>query len=137
MRHKVAGRKLNRSPSHRHALRKNMLCAFFEHHRIITTVPKAKSLRPEAEKLITLARTKTVANVRRVVAKLGNHAHAKAVARHLFDDIAPLFADRPGGYTRIMRLMERRLGDGGERAIIELVNYSPTAKTGADISDSE
>lgn len=137
MRHKVAGRKLNRSPSHRHALRKNMLCAFFQHHRIITTIAKAKELRPEAEKLITLARTKSVANVRRVVAKLGNHAHAKSIARHLFDDIAPAFADRPGGYTRIMRLMERRLGDGGERAIIELVNYSPADKVGADSSDSE
>ena len=104
------------------------MCELFKHHRIVTTVPKAKEIRPHAEKLITLARNKTLANVRRAIAELGSNQQAKDVARHLFDEIAPTFADRPGGYTRIIRLPNRRLGDGGEQAIFELVNYQPTPK---------
>lgn len=135
MRHRVAGRKLNRSPSHRKRLKQNLACQLFKHHRIVTTVEKAKEIRPYAEKLITLARTKNVANVRRAVMLLGNSQEAKSVARHLFDDIAPTFSDRPGGYTRILRLSKRRLGDGGEQAVFELVNYQPGAGVGADDDD--
>ncbi|MEZ6196010.1 MAG: 50S ribosomal protein L17 [Planctomycetota bacterium] len=126
MRHRVAGRKLNRSPSHRKALRENLASALIEHHRIITTVAKAKEIRPYVEKLVTLARVKNVANVRRAVALLGNSAHSKALAKHLFDEIAPTMEGRPGGYTRILRLSERRLGDGSEKALIEFVNYAPS-----------
>lgn len=133
MRHRVAGRKLNRSPSHRKALRQNMTCELFKHHRIVTTVQKAKEMRPFAEKLITLAKEKNVANVRRAVTLLGSNKQAKDVARHLFDDIAPTFADRPGGYTRVMRLSKRRLGDSGEKAIIELVNYQPADQASDDV----
>ncbi|MCA9322352.1 MAG: 50S ribosomal protein L17 [Planctomycetes bacterium] len=127
MRHRVAGRKLNRSRPHYRRLMQNLMCQLFQHHRIVTTVEKAKEVRPQAERLITLAREKTLANVRRAVTELGSNRQAKDTARHLFDDIAPLFADRPGGYLRILRLSDRRLGDGGERAIIELVNYEPVA----------
>ena len=126
MRHRVAGRKLNRSRPHYARLMQNLACQLFKHHRIVTTISKAKEVRPYAEKLITLAREKNLANVRKAVTLLGSNSQAKDVARHLFDDIAPTFAERPGGYTRILRLGERRLGDGGERAIIELVNYEPS-----------
>ncbi|HGY89612.1 MAG TPA: 50S ribosomal protein L17 [Planctomycetes bacterium] len=128
MRHRLAGRKLNRSRPHYKRLLQNLACHLFQHHRIVTTVAKAKELRPYAEKLITLAKEKNIPNVRRAVAALGNNRQAKDVARHLFDDIAPTMKDRPGGYTRILRLSNRRLGDGGEQAIIELVNYEPAAQ---------
>ncbi|MEE9393793.1 MAG: 50S ribosomal protein L17 [Planctomycetota bacterium] len=137
MRHRVAGRKLNRSPSHRKALRQNMACAILEHGRIVTTVTKAKEIRPYIEKLVTLGKTKNVANVRRAVARLGNNNRAKELARHLFDNVSPTMKDRPGGYTRILRLSERRLGDGSEKAIIEFVNYNPAAKAEAAAAGDE
>lgn len=132
MRHRVAGRKLNRSPEHRRRLLQNMTMQLFKHGRIVTTVEKAKETRPYAEKLITLAKDKTVANVRRAVSLLGSHQEAKDVARHLFDNIAPSFKERPGGYTRILRLSERRLGDGGSKAVFELVSYAPGQDTTED-----
>jgi large subunit ribosomal protein L17 len=100
---------------------RNQLTALFTHERIITTVAKAKDLRPQAEKMVTLARTGTLANRRRILRSISD---AGAV-RKLFDDIAPRFADRPGGYTRIMRLGRRR-GDNAELAIIEFVDYVPS-----------
>jgi len=118
MRHRVHGRKLGRTSSHRKALFRNQLTALFTHERIITTVAKAKELRPIAERMVTLARTGTLAARRRVAAMISD----KGVAKRLFDEIAPRFADRPGGYTRIMRLGRRR-GDNAELAIIEFVDY--------------
>jgi len=118
MRHRVHGRKLGRTSSHRKALFRNQLTALFTHERIITTVPKAKELRPIAERMVTMARTGTLAARRRVGAMISD----KEIARRLFDEIAPRFADRPGGYTRIMRL-GRRHGDNAELAIIEFVDY--------------
>jgi len=118
MRHRVHGRKLGRTSSHRKALFRNQLTALFTHERIITTVPKAKELRPIAERMVTLARTGTLAARRRVGAMISD----KEIARRLFDEIAPRFADRPGGYTRIMRL-GRRHGDNAELAIIEFIDY--------------
>ena len=106
----------------------NLACELFKNHRIVTTLEKAKEARPFAEKLITMARTKSLVNVRRAVAMLGGNRHAKDVARHLFDEIAPTFTDRNGGYTRILLLSERRLGDGGSKAVFELVNYKPKPK---------
>lgn len=134
MRHRNVGRKLGRNASHRKALKMNLTCELFKHHRIVTTVEKAKETRPFAERLITLARTKSLVNVRRAVSLLGNNRHAKAVAKHLFDEIAPSMQGRPGGYTRIVRLSTRRLGDGGSEAVFELVNYKPKAKTEAPVA---
>lgn len=128
MRHRIAEKKLGRTTAHRKALLMNLTCELFKHHRIVTTVEKAKATRPFAEKLITMAREKSLVNVRRAVSMLGNNRHAKDVARHLFDEIAPTFKDRAGGYTRILKLTNRRLGDGGAQAIIELVNYQPKPK---------
>lgn len=122
MRHRVHGRKLGRTSSHRKAMFRNQLTALFTHERIITTVAKAKDLRPQAERMVTLARTGTLANRRRILSSVSD----KEVVEKLFSDIAPRFADRPGGYTRIMRL-GRRHGDGAEMAIIEFVDYVPSS----------
>jgi large subunit ribosomal protein L17 len=118
MRHRVQGRKLGRTSSHRKALFRNQLTALFEHERIVTTLAKAKELRPLAERMVTVARTDTLAARRRVATVVQD----REIAKRLFDEIAPRFADRPGGYTRILRLGRRR-GDNAELAIIEFVDY--------------
>jgi large subunit ribosomal protein L17 len=123
MRHLKAGRKLGRNAPHRRALMRNLARALFEHERIITTVEKAKEARRFVEKLITVAK--------RGLAEGGNalHARRRALAKlpdrdavkKLFDEIAPRFMDRPGGYTRVIKRHERRLGDGGCTAFLELL----------------
>jgi large subunit ribosomal protein L17 len=118
MRHRVRGRKLGRTTAHRKALFRNQLTALFTHDRIITTLAKAKELRPVAERMVTLAGTDTLPARRKVLTMVPD----KEVVRRLFDEIAPRFTDRPGGYTRVMRLGRRR-GDGAELAIIEFVDY--------------
>lgn len=120
MRHRVQGRKLGRTTAHRKALFRNQLTSLFTHERIVTTVAKAKELQPQAERMVTLARTGSLADRRLILRTVPN----KEIVRRLFDDIAPRFVDRPGGYTRIMRLGRRR-GDGAELAIIEFVDYEP------------
>jgi large subunit ribosomal protein L17 len=122
MRHRIRGRRLSRSSPHRRALSRNLVSSLFLHGRIITTAPKAKEYRAMAEKLITLAKEKTLHRVRRAAQILGN----KEAVRILFDEIGPSMKDRPGGYTRILKLATPRLGDKGQRVIFELVNYVPT-----------
>jgi large subunit ribosomal protein L17 len=97
---------------------RNQLTALFTHERIVTTLAKAKELRPLAERMVTVAGTGTLPARRKILTMVSD----KEVVRRLFDDIAPRFTDRPGGYTRIMRLGRRR-GDGAELAIIEFVDY--------------
>ena len=123
MRHNVAGKKLDRTSGARLALRRNLIKQFFEHERIHTTKAKAAAIRGEAEKIITIARNSATATdsekvtARRLVAaKLGDNR----VLKRLFDEIAPRFANRPGGYTRVMKLGPR-LGDSAEMVILELV----------------
>lgn len=118
MRHRVHGRKLGRTSAHRKAMTRNQLIALFTHERIITTIAKAKNLRPQAERMVTLARTGTLANRRRILSMIPD----KEIVKRLFDEIAPRFAERPGGYTRILRLGRRR-GDNAELAIIEFIDY--------------
>ncbi len=124
MRHRVHGRKLGRTTAHRQALFRNQLTALFTHERIITTVAKAKDLRPVAERMVTLARTGTLPARRRVLTMVPD----KTVVRRLFEEIAPRFMDRPGGYTRIVRVGQRR-GDGAELAILEFVDYALEEKS--------
>jgi large subunit ribosomal protein L17 len=120
MRHNVAHRKLGRVTPHRIALLRNLATALFERERIRTTLPKAKELRPFAEKLITLAkRDDDRLHARRQAAR---HIQDPAVVKKLFDTIGARFATRPGGYTRILRLGPRH-GDGAEMAYLELVGY--------------
>jgi len=120
MRHRVAHRKLGRTTPHRKALLRNLATALFERERIRTTLPKAKELRPFAERLITLARRDTDRlHARRLAAR---ELQDPAVVKKLFDTIGARFATRPGGYTRILHLGPRK-GDGAEMAYLELVGY--------------
>jgi large subunit ribosomal protein L17 len=116
VRHRNKGRKLSRTHTHRKALLRNMATSLFRHERIETTTAKAKELRPVAERLITLARRGDV-HARRLA---GRKIQDRDVLGKLFDDIAPRYAERPGGYTRILRLGTRK-GDGAEMSLIELV----------------
>jgi large subunit ribosomal protein L17 len=120
MRHRVAHRKLGRVTPHRLALLRNLATALFERERIRTTLPKAKELRPFAEKLITLAKREDGRlHARRQAAR---QLQDPAVVQKLFDTIGARYATRPGGYTRILRLGPRQ-GDGAEMAYLELVGY--------------
>jgi large subunit ribosomal protein L17 len=117
MRHLKAGRKLGRNAPHRLALMRNLARALFEHERIITTVEKAKEARRFVEKLITLGKQGDLHARRLALARLPD----RDIVDKLFNDIAPRFHDRPGGYTRIIKRHERRLGDGGHTAFLELL----------------
>lgn len=135
MRHLKAGRQLGRNAEHRLALMRNLTMALIQHERIVTTVAKAKEVRPFVEKIITLARKGTQHARRLALARLGPMGHARPSAnledeakrdtrkiiKKLFDEIGPRFKDRPGGYTRIIKRHERRLGDAGETAYLELL----------------
>ncbi len=121
MRHRVAGFKLGRTTAHRIAMTRNMTASLIEHERIITTIQKAKAVKPFVEKMITLAKDSSQHNRRQAFSKLRN----KDATIKLFDVLGPRFADRPGGYCRIIKLAKRRLGDGGERAILEFVERTP------------
>jgi large subunit ribosomal protein L17 len=153
MRHRKRGRHLNRKPSHRRSLFRNLARALFTHEKIVTTLPKAKEMRPIVERLITLAKKAnavilaaegkdetevTKARVqalhyrRQAMALLGpthgteiwdkeDKSTGDTVLKKLFREIGPRYADRPGGYTRILKQHYRRLGDAGETAVIELL----------------
>ena len=123
MRHQIAGKKLNRSKGARIALRRNLINQLFTHERIKTTEAKASAIRAQAEKLITAARnsidkseSEKVAARRLVASRVSNHA----IVNKLFDEIAPRFVGRPGGYTRVLKLGPR-LGDAAKMVLIELV----------------
>ena len=141
MRHRVYGRKLGRKTNHRKAMFRNMAVALFTHGQITTTVPKAKALRPFVEKLITMAKKGDLHNRRRAISALGGDKNmmvdeegdgiernrfgelkkAPKIVKHLFEEIAPRYEDRQGGYTRIIRLGTNRLGDGTDLCVIQLV----------------
>ena len=123
MRHRVAGRKLQRTSSHRTAMFRNMAAALIKHEQITTTVPKAKELRPYVEKLITLAKKGGLSNRRLAHARLLDDAQLVK----LFDTLATRYADRQGGYTRIIKA-GIRASDAAPIAIIELVDRDPAAK---------
>jgi large subunit ribosomal protein L17 len=155
MRHRHAGRHLNRNSTHRIALLRNLSRALITHERITTTVAKAKELRPFVEKIITLAKKASLANdgtpagkakslhfLRQAISKLGP-MHGTGVydkkgdlvpvnetlLKKLINEIGPRFKERPGGYTRILKIHTRRLGDAGEQAIIELLKEGETKPT--------
>jgi large subunit ribosomal protein L17 len=125
MRHNMNGRKLGRTSEHRRALFRNQLRSIIAHERIITTLPKAKELRPIIERVITLGRKADSVHARRLVAEWLTD---RSLVKRLFDEIGPRVVSRPGGYTRIVKLGPRR-GDGAELAILEFVDYKlPEAK---------
>ncbi len=124
MRHQRAGRKLGRDSAHRKALYANLASALIEHGRIKTTEAKAKEVRPIVEQMITLGKRGDVSAQRQAVAFL----RSKPIAHRLFSEIAPRFADRTGGYTRVVKLGPRQ-GDAAQMAYLELVDYVPERAT--------
>ena len=126
MRHRKSGRHLNRTSAHRRALMRNLSISLFEHEMIKTTLPKAKELRRVAEPLITLAKKDTVANRRIAFNRLRN----KAAVGKLFSELGPRFRNRPGGYSRVLK-MGFRTGDSAPMALVELVEREYSSDTGA------
>jgi large subunit ribosomal protein L17 len=127
MKHRVAGRRLDRTTEHRTAMFRNMVISLIKHERIVTTTPKAKELKRIAEKVITLAKKGTI-HARRLAHR---DVHDAEALSKLFDTIAPRFAARPGGYTRVVRV-SRRVGDNAELAMIELVERTQAATDGEE-----
>ena len=123
MKHKIKGKKLNRTSSHRKALFKNMAQAIIKHEQIITTLPKAKTMKPIIDKLITLAKKDSLHSRRQAFAKLRDN---KMVTK-LFEILASRYADRKGGYTRVLKA-GYRYGDSAEMAVIELVDRDEAAR---------
>jgi large subunit ribosomal protein L17 len=138
MRHRVAGRELSRTKEHRLALRRNLVASLFEHETISTTMEKAKEVKSFAEKLITLAKKGTLNARRRAISLLGNRnivgvedgveVKKGTVIGKLFSDLGPRYLDRQGGYTRIVRLSLRRLGDNGQLVLLQLVGSEKTVE---------
>jgi len=121
MRHRNAGNKLSRTTSHRTAMERNMAVSLIDHERIVTTLAKAKNVKPFVERLVTLAKVPTLHRRRLAFARLRDDA---AVAK-LFGVLGPRFQSRPGGYCRVLKMAKRRLGDAGERALLEFVERTP------------
>ncbi|MCR9134377.1 MAG: 50S ribosomal protein L17 [Alphaproteobacteria bacterium] len=132
MRHRKSGRKLNRTSSHRKAMFANMAASLIEHEQIVTTLPKAKEIRPVVEKLVTLGKKGDLHSRRRAISKLQD----VEVVRKLFDTIATRYADRHGGYLRIMRAGFRK-GDNAPMAVIEFVDRDVDARGAKDIARVE
>jgi large subunit ribosomal protein L17 len=127
MRHKLAHRKLNRTASHRKAMFANMASSLIEHEQIVTTLPKAKELRPIVEKLVTLAKKGDLNSRRLAIARTRN----KEMSKKLFDVLGPRYKDRQGGYIRIMKA-GFRYGDNAPMAVIEFVDRDESAKGAVD-----
>lgn len=127
MRHGLAHRKLNRTSEHRKAMFANMASSLIEHEQIVTTLPKAKDLRPIVEKLVTLAKKGDLASRRRAISKLRN----QDMAKKLFDVLGPRYEERNGGYVRVMKAGFRH-GDNAPMAVIEFVDRDEDAKGKAD-----
>lgn len=121
MRHSNSGRKFSRTPAHRKAMLLNLARALLTHGRITTTEMKAKDLRGVVEPMVTLAKRNDLHARRLAYRDLNNHA----LVKHLFDNIGPVFAETPGGYTRVVKLAERRKGDNAPMAIIEFSREVP------------
>ena len=142
MRHRIAGRQLSRTSEHRLAMRRNLVSSLFEHETVSTTIQKAKEVQSFAEKLITLSKKGTLASRRRAISLLGNrliysdddgkNSRSGSVIGKLFSEIGPRYLDRSGGYTRIIRLSKRRLGDNGQLVLLQLVGQEETAEQPGD-----
>ena len=123
MRHRISGRKLNRTSQHRNMLFRNMAQALIKHEQIVTTLPKAKELRPIVEKLVTLSRKNSLHARRQAISKLQD----SSMVTKLFDVLGPRYADRAGGYTRIIK-SGFRYGDSAPMAVIEFIDRDRDAK---------
>lgn len=138
MRHRVAGRRLSRTCQHRLAMRRNLVASLFEHETVSTTIEKAKEVKSFAEKLITLAKKGTLSARRRAISLLGNRdivsdendkaVRNSTVVGKLFSELGPRYLDRSGGYTRIIRLSLKRLGDNGQLVLLQLIGRDEGSK---------
>ncbi len=138
MRHRVAGRQLSRNTAHRRAMRRNMAQSLIEHETISTTIQKAKEIKPFVEKLITLAKRGKLQHRRRAISLLGNRrivaledgepVQKGTVIGKLFSELGPRYLDRPGGYSRIVHLSLRRLGDNGQLVLLQLLGKDEPVK---------
>ena len=136
MRHRLFGKELSRTSSHRKALRRNMAASLIQHGAIRTTLIKAKELRKFVENIITIAKQNTLAARRRVISIMGDRRMTDnegefldlSVVQKLFSEVAPKYASRNGGYTRIIRLAERRIGDSGKQVLLQLVEEAAAEK---------
>jgi large subunit ribosomal protein L17 len=144
MRHKSKGRKFGRKSPQRNALKRDIVNSLFRHGRITTTLPRAKEFRAYAERMITIGKRGSAATkagdkvvalnaYRRLIAEL----HDETIVAKLVSEIAPAFADRPGGYTRVVKLTKVRKGDAAPTALFELVNYEPPAPAEGDETPAE
>jgi large subunit ribosomal protein L17 len=135
--HMIRGRQLSRDSEHRTAMRRNLVQSLFEHGKVRTTLPKAKEVQAMAEKLITLARKGTLNSRRRVISILNDRRlvdddqefTGQSVVQKLFTDVAPKFVDRPGGYSRIIKLPDYRIGDAASLVLLQLLTEE-SAPTG-------
>ena len=151
MRHRKAGFKLGRTSTHRTATLRNLAAGLIEHGQITTTVHKAKAVQPFVEKLITLAKRGDLHSRRLVLARLrdrimtgdesvlernryGKLRKGPKLVKHLFEEVAPRFADRPGGYTRIVRLGKKRIGDNAELCVIQFCGEEDGPEIGGRLS---
>ncbi|RMH30156.1 MAG: 50S ribosomal protein L17 [Planctomycetota bacterium] len=151
MRHRKAGYKLGRTTAHRTSTLRNLAAGLFEHGQITTTIPRAKAVQPFAERLITLAKRGDLHARRLAAARLNDRIMASdedalernrygeirkgpKLIKHLFEEIGPRFKDRPGGYTRIVKLDKRRLGDGGALCVLQLVGDEEGPEIGGRVS---
>src|SRR5205085_7592953 len=138
--HMIRGRQLSRDTEHRKAMRRNLVQSLFEHGKVMTTLPKALEVKAMAEKLITLARTGTLLSRRRVIATLQDRrlvdenqdfieeGPTRTVVQKLFNDIAPAFADRQGGYLRIIKTAQHRIGDAADLVSLQLLTVDATPR---------
>ncbi len=124
MRHRLSGRKLNRTSPHRKAMFRNMACALIKHEQITTTLPKAKELRPVVEKLVTLGKRGGLHARRQALSRLNNDS---VMVEKLFSTLAERYGEREGGYTRVMKAGFRH-GDNAPLAVIEFIDRDPDAK---------
>ncbi len=138
MRHRKRGRKFGRKTDPRRALKRDVVNSLFLHGRITTTLARAKEFRSYAERMITIAKRGAAARAAgdRIAAltvyrRLLSELHDESIVVHLIDEIAPRFADRPGGYTRVLRFANGRLGDNAPTALFELVDHEPAAAPAA------
>jgi len=118
MRHRIAGKKLGRTSTHRQAMERNMIVSVIKHERVVTTLARAKAMRRNVDRIITLGKNRNLARFRRALAALQD----KDAVHKLFEVLGPRYAARTGGYTRVIRLPGYRIGDGTTKAILELVD---------------
>jgi len=147
MRHQSKGRKFGRKSPQRNALKRDIVNALFRHGRIVTTTPRAKEFRAYAERMITVAKRAAAAKASgkkedvvvhlNAYRKLLSELHDETSVTHLIADIAPAFADRQGGYTRVVKMPKGRKGDAAPTSIFELVNYEPPSEDAEDATPTK